>query len=173
MSLHGEKNFKANAGGLQMGARVRIETLAGSHLFVGYTDTGGSEMPVYDSGANAATSLTPAADFVGWYYSGALEAAARSRTTWRMVSAKNGTDQDVAASANTPAAGIWDVPQVFINADGKADFYMNGKFVSSLENAITTNVGLAPAVYAAHQEGAAKYFDIDWANYSGNRDTGE
>lgn len=172
LSLHGERNWKANAGGLRMAGRVKIETLAGSIAFFGFTDTGGGELPVYDTGAVAATTLTPAADAVGFLYSGAVAAAGLGRTKWRCVASKAGTDQD-SASTVTPTANVYDALEVQVDASGHAHYYINGQFVTKIENAVTPTVGLAPHFGFAHVEAAAKYADIDWINVSGDRDTGE
>lgn len=172
MSIHGEKNWKANQGRLRMAARVKIEQLSGTNVFVGFTDTGGSEMPVYDTGSAASAVLTPADDFVGWHYTGAPAAAALGRNVWRAVSAKAGTDQ-VSASTLVPTANVYDVPEVVIDQSGNASFYMNGKLITTIASAVTANVGLAPAVYQSQTEGAAKFVDVDWLNASAARDTGE
>lgn len=172
MSIHGEKNWKANQGDLHMAARVKIETLAGTNVFVGFTDTGGSEMPVYDTGAAAAATLTPADDYVGWLYSAATAATALGRNVWRAVAGKATVDQ-IAVTTLTPTANVYDVPEVAIDKSGNAVFYMNGKPITTLSNAVTATVGLAPAVYQAQLEAAAKYVDVDWINVSAARDTGE
>lgn len=171
MSLHGERNWKADAGGLRMAGRVKIETLAGSIVYFGFTDTGGGELPIYDTGAAASTVLSPAADAAGFLYSGALEATTLGRTTWRVVGAKAGTDQDSASSV-TPTANVYDVLEVNVDTSGNATYYINNKLVTTLSNAVTATVGLAPHFGFAHVEAAAKYADLDWINVSGDRDTG-
>lgn len=177
LSIHGQKNFKANQGNLRMAARVKVEQLSGSNVFVGFTDTGGSEMPVYDTGSAASAILTPADDFVGWLYSGAPAVATLGRNVWRAVSGKAGTDQVSVPAAPylglTVVANVYDVPEVEVDKSGNATFYMNGKPITSISNAVTATVGLAPAVYYSQTEAAAKFVDTDWANASADRDTGE
>ena len=172
MSLHGERNWKANQGGLRMAGRVKIEALSGSNVFIGLTDTGGGEMPVYDTGSAAATTLTPAADFVGFLYSGSIAGALLSRTAWRCVAGKAGVDQD-SASTVTPVANVYDALEVSVDSSGNAQYFINGAYVTTLSNAVTSTVGLAPHFGFAHVEAAAKYADADWLNVSADRDTGE
>lgn len=169
-SLNGPPNWKANQGRVRFGARVKIATLAGNNVFVGLTDTGGTELAVYDTGGGI---ITPAADYVGFLKGGGAGASGDS-LTWRAVAGKAGTDQS-ATTGITPTANVYDVLEVELpGTDGNvANFYINGKSVAKFTSAaVTPTVALAGGVWRSNTEAAADAVDIDWINISAARDTG-
>lgn len=168
-SINGPPNWKANQGRMRFGARVKIETLAGNNVFVGLTDTGGTELAVYDTGA-AAGVITPAADYVGFLKAGGAGATDGS---WRFVAGKAGTDQ-AAATGVTPTANVYDTLEVEVSQDGNvATGFINGKSVAQFTSAaVTPTVALAGGVWRANTEAAADAIDVDWINISAARDTG-
>jgi hypothetical protein len=171
-SINTPPNWKANQGQavnkpLRFGARVKIATLLGNNVFVGLTDTGGTELAVYDTGGGV---LTPAADYVGFLKAGG---AAASDTSWRFVAGKAGVDQ-IAASGITPVANVYDVLEVEVSPDGNiATGFINGKAVAQFRSAaVTPTVALAGGVWRANTEAAADAVDVDWMAISAPRDTG-
>lgn len=171
-SLNTPANFKANSGetmsrSLRMGARLKTNTLAGNSVFVGFTDSGGTEMPAYDTGGGI---LTPAADYAGFIWSG--EGGA-TQQAYRFVTGKAGVDQ-AATTGITPTAGVYDSLEVEISPNGNvATGYINGKAVAQITgNAVTSNVYLAAGIWRANTDGAANALDIDWITAASQRDTG-
>lgn len=162
--------WKANQGRLRMVARVKIADLAKNNVFVGFTDTGGAEMPVYDTGGGI---ITPAGDYVGLLKGGGAAASGAS-LSWRLVTGKAGSDQ-VATTGITPTTNVYDTVGVEITADGGAAVaYINGKPVAQITSAaVTSTVGLAAGVFRSNTEAAADAVDVDWINVSAARDTGE
>lgn len=168
-SINGAPNWKANQGRLRFGARVKIADLAKNNVFVGLTDTGGTEMAVYDTGGGI---ITPAADYVGFLKGGGAAAAGAS-LTWRFVAGKAGVDQ-VATTGVTPTANVYDTLEAEVSADGNVAIgYINGKPVASFTSAaVTPTVALAGGVWRANTEAAADAVDVDYLNVSAARDTG-
>jgi hypothetical protein len=164
--------WKANQGRLRMGARVKIADLAKNNVFVGFTDTGGAELPVYDTGATAGI-LTPAADYAGFLKGGGAGATATG-LTWRLVAGKAGVDQ-VATTGVTPTTNVYDTLEVEVSSDGEAvTGYINGKPVAKITSAaVTATTALAAGVFRSNTEAAADAVDVDWINVSAGRDTGE
>lgn len=167
-SLNSPPQWKANQGRLRFSARLKIATLLGNNVFVGFTDTGGTELPVYDTGS--VTLLTPAADFVGFLKGGGAGAV---NTTWRAVAGKANVDQ-VATTGITPTANVYNTLEIEISQDGaKADFWIDGILKASINTAaVTATVPLGAGVWRSNTEGAADAIDIDWVNVSAARDTG-
>lgn len=169
-SLNGPPNWKANQGRLRFSARVKIADLAKNNVFVGLTDTGGTEMAVYDTGGGV---ITPAADYVGFLKGGGAAATGAS-LTWRFVAGKAGTDQ-IATTGVTPTANVYDVLEIELpGVDGNvAKGFINGKHVANFTSAaVTPTVALAGGVWRANTEAAADAVDVDWINISAARDTG-
>jgi hypothetical protein len=170
-SINGPPNWKANQGRLRFGARVKIADLAKNNVFVGFTDTGGAEIPVYDTGATAGI-ITPAADYAGFLKGGGAGAPTAS-LAWRLVAGKAGVDQ-VATTSITPTTNVYDTLEVEVSSDGGAvTGYINGKPVAKItSDAVTSTVALAGGVWRANTEAAADAVDVDWINISAARDTG-
>lgn len=167
-SINTPPNWKANQGRLRMSARVKTAVLAGNSVFVGFTDTGGTEIAAYDTGGGI---QTPAGDYAGFIWSG--EAGATEQA-YRAVAGKAGTDQS-ATTGVTPVANVYDVLEVELPGTdgGVANFYINGKPVARFSSAaVTPTVALAAGVWRANTEGAADAVDVDYINISAARDTG-
>jgi hypothetical protein len=171
-SLNTPAIWKANQGQqsnrpLHFGTRLKTNTLAGNTLFVGFTDSGGTEMAAYDTGAGI---LTPAADYAGFIWSG--EGGA-TQQAYRAVTGKAGVDQS-ATTGITPTAGVYDVLEVEVSPDGNvASFFINGKSVAQITSAaLTPTVALGAGIWRANTDAAADAIDIDWINVAAPRDTG-
>jgi hypothetical protein len=165
--ISGQPIWKANQGRLRYGSRLKIATLAGNSVFAGFTDTGGCEMPAYDTGGGI---LTPAADYAGFICSG--EGGA-TQQAWRLVAGKAGVDQSATTNV-IPVANTYNTLEVAISQDGNVvTGYIDGKAVASISSAgITPTVALSPTVMRANTDGAANAVDIDWIGASAARDTG-
>jgi hypothetical protein len=166
-SLNSPRGWKANQGRLRFGARLKIDTLAGNSLFVGFTDTGGNELAVYDTGGGI---LTPASDYVGFICSG--EGGA-TQQAWRAVAGAATVDQS-ATTGVTPVAGVYTTLELEVGSTGgPTTFWIDGKPVAQIASAsVTATVALAGGVWRANTDGAADAIDIDWMNVSAARDTG-
>jgi len=181
-SLNTPAVWKANQGQLtqpmprplHFGMRLKTNTLAGNSCFVGFTDSGGTEMPAYDTGGGI---ITPAADYAGFIWSG--EGGA-TQQAYRFVTGKAGTDQVATqgsgnnAASITPTAGVYDVLEVEVSPDGNvATGYINGKFYAQIASAaLTPTVALGAGIWRANTDAAANAIDIDWINVAAPRDTG-
>lgn len=169
-SINTPPNWKANQGRVRFAARVKIADLAKNNVYVGLTDTGGTELAVYDTGGGV---ITPAGDYVGFLKGGGAGATGNS-LTWRAVAGKAGTDQ-IATTGVTPTANVYDVLEVELPGSdgGVANFYINGKPVAQFTSAaVTPTVALAGGVWRANTEAAADAVDVDYINISAARDTG-
>lgn len=169
-SINTPPHWKANQGRLRFGARLKTGVLAGNSVFVGFTDTGGAELGVFDTGAGI---QTPADNYVGFIWSG--EGGA-TQQAYRCVSGKAGTDQvGTPSSSITPTANVYDVLEVELPGvdGGTANFYVNGKpYAQIASNAVTATTALAGGVWRANTDAAADAIDIDWINIAAARDTG-
>lgn len=170
-SLNSPPNWKANQGRLRFGVRLKTAVLAGNSVFAGFTDTGGTEIAAYDTGAGI---LTPADNYVGFIWSG--EGGA-TQQAYRCVAGKATVDQVATppGAAVTPVANVYDVLEIELpGADGgTANFFVNGKpYAQIASNAVTPTTALAAGVWRANTDGAADAVDIDWINVSAARDTG-
>lgn len=155
--------WKANQGNLRFGARVKMSALTGLHLFVGLSDSGGSESPVYDTGTLTANATSAA----GFLWSPATSSHWRGVATGAAVSA-------VADTGDAPVANVYDVLELDFGSDsGQAvQFFRNGDYVGSIANPVNAATALTPSIIGWAQDTGVPTFDVDWINVSANRDTG-
>lgn len=164
------KQWKANQGNLRMSGRVKIGTLAGSEFFFGFSDSGGAEMPAYDTGGGVITNM---ADGVGFVYGGNS-----GTTTWRGTSARSvaaDSGDGAVTLSSSPVANVYDTLEVALDSDSGglyADFYVNGKREGRITQPTNGTTALTPVVMAFASDAAALAFDVDYINVSANRDTG-
>lgn len=167
IGLVGALNYKANAGGLRMSARVRLPAITTESLFVGFTDTVAAEPPVFeDSGTGA--QVSNATDAVGVLYD-----THNSHTTPQLVAVKAGTDATPVDLADAPVANVYETFEVDVDKSGNAAFYRNGAYAGKIANAVTPTVALAPVVSLVPYNGATSMTAaVDYFNVAMNRDTG-
>jgi hypothetical protein len=162
------RNWKANQGNLRYATRVKLPSLASVNAFFGFSDSGGSEMPAYDTGSNTLIPLGDAAEAIGFMYSN-LGAS----TAWRGVATKGGTKQTVVHTSG-PTANVYDVLEVQLSQDSgqTADFFINGVHIGRLSNPLDAAVGLSPGHWVFGSDTGTIQADIDWTNISADRDSG-
>lgn len=163
------KQWKPNAGNLHMQARVKIPSLASVNAFIGFTDSGGSEMPAYDTGGGI---ITEAADAVGFAYSNL-----GGVTNWRVISARSvaadSGDQSL-DTAKAPTANTYDVLGLQFSADSGeyVDAYVNGAKVGRISQPTNAATALNFGVWVFGSDTGTIQVDVDYVNISANRDTG-
>lgn len=179
------KNWKANQGApglgrLRLAARIKgnpLSTTAESgrnHLFVGFSDSGGAEMPAYDTGAGV---ISNAADLAGFIWSPSGQS-----TAWKAVAAKSTAgdsgDQAVATSV-TPTSNVYTTLEVELRSGagdtgGTAHFFIDGVPVASIDSPVGSATAMTPWIgFFCQDTGLASTLDIDYVNISAPRDTGE
>jgi hypothetical protein len=180
------KQWKADMGGrkggrLRLSARVKAPITAVAeagrhHLFVGFSDSGGGEMPAFDTGAGI---ISQAADVVGFVYG-----PTSANNTWQCIAAKSTAgdsgDQLVLPSpVITPVSNVYDVLEVEIrngisDTGGAAHFWINGKKVATINSPVASGTALSPWIGGFVQDtGFALAIDVDYVAISAARDTGE
>lgn len=183
------KQWKADMGGrkggrLRMTARIKAGTIATAaeagrtHIFVGFSDSGGAEMPAFDTGGGV---ISNASDVVGFVY-GPSSAAYSDR--WQCVAAKSvandsGDQLAVPTPAVAPVSNVYDVLELEVrngisDTGGAAHFWINGKKVATINSPVKSDVALTPWIGGFVQDtGFAIQLDIDYVAVSAPRDTGE
>jgi len=171
------------SGRMRFGARIKASQYPTATsgdwagMFLGFTDSGGHETPVYDtgrSGDSGASAVTLASNLVGFLW------GTGGDTGWRGVSAKSTAgdsgDQQVTLTTVAPTANVWTTLEVEVHRGGSdtggtATFYVDGQAKGTIFSPIASSVAMTPCVYF-HDTGGATNLDIDWINVSAPRDTG-
>lgn len=155
--------WKANAGNLEMEARVKISAITNIALFVGFTDTLSLEMPI-NSAASANTLTSTATDAVGLMFDTSMTAD----TFWG-VGVKADTDGTAVNSSIAPVADTWIRLKVELDASGNATFYINGVRVGTMANACTATVAMTPVIAAFTRSAATATVSVDYIDINSNR----
>lgn len=182
------KQWKANMGSgsmktdrrLRMAARLKFDSVSRAaeggrtYVFAGFSDSGGYEFPVYDTGAGM---ISQAADAVGFVF------GAGGDTGWSLVAAKStagdsGDQLAVAGSSYGPSTNTYTTLELEVRSGlsdtgGRAHFWVDGKKVGSIDSPVNSTVALTPWIGTWCQDtGYAQTLDIDYIAISGARDTG-
>lgn len=166
---HGpNKTWKPDQGNLQFVARVKLPSLASLNAYIGFSDSGGSEQPAYDTGGGI---LTNSADGVGFIYSNL-----GSITAWTAVSARSvaGDSGDQSATTGkTPVANTYDVLEIRMGDSGEyADFFVNGTHTNRFTNPVEAKNALTPGVWVFGSDTGSIIVDVDYIGVSAARDSG-
>ena len=167
IALTTQLNWQASDGGMIMEARLKCVTaITYRTIFVGFTDVLASsttvEMPIEMSGTTLTSTAT---DAVGFMYD-----TASTNDTWYGVGVKADADATAVDSTIAPVAGTFQTLRVQVNPDGDARFYINGKLIGTVEDAITVSVACTPIIaLEAQGAAAAKILDVDYLYVEGGR----
>ncbi len=152
-------NWYCNHGGLIFEARVKnITAITARALYIGISDVAPAttlENPIEMSGSTLTTTATDAAGFM--YDTDATIG------DWYCVSVKNGSDGTPYDTAIVPAAAAtYQTFRVVLNSDGDADFFIDGKFVKTITDAVTATVALCAYICLETRASAAKTAHVDY-----------
>jgi len=167
IALTTQLNWQASDGGMIMEARLKCVTaITYRTIFVGFTDVLAAsttvEMPIEMSGS---TLTSTADDAVGFMYD-----TASTNDTWYGVGVKATADATPVDSTIAPVAGTYQTLRVAVSADGDAEFFIDGKLVGSVANAITASVDCTPIIALEAQGAAAAVIvDVDYLYVEGGR----
>jgi len=112
-------------------------------------------MPFELSGTTLTSTAT---DAVGFVYD-----TDATNDYWHLVGVKADVDGTMVNTEIAPAAaGTFQTLRIVVDADGNAEGFINGKYVGSVKNAVTTSTALCPAFVVEAREAGAKAADIDY-----------
>ena len=163
-------NHKADDGTLiYVCTALNLTDVATRANFFGWTDTVSIENPIELSGVTITANAT---DAVGFVY----DTAATTDVIY-IQGVKAGAATALKAATNpvtggtyTPVAGTYDEYRIEVNTDGDASFFINGEYVGTVEDAVTTSVLLTPTALVETRTTAASTVYVDWFEFESGRD---
>lgn len=167
--------WKAKQGNLRMSVRVKIDNEDGANVFIGFADTGAAQMVIRDTGDDGLVPLSAASNCVGWLYSGGDGSPSGA---WRGV-ACNADTVATPISGAAPVNNVYTVLEFELGdtgagGDGKvARFFQDGVFKGSITSPVLATRVMTPVVSAFASEDTGNLVDIDYINFSANRDSGD
>lgn len=184
LGLTGSLCWKGNQGsgpttaknGLRMGARVKMHGFHDTgnsdvNVWIGFTDTTASEVPVMDTGGAVVSTATNA---FGIAFN---SRAAGGDTGWVGYAVNGGTDRTPVVLDTGVKDNVYDVVEMELHhgpsdTGGTVTFYVNGEPKGSIASPVAMNVALAPQILVWGDTGGGQQVDVDWINVSAPRDTG-
>lgn len=156
------KQWKANQKNLRLSARVKVSTHTDVRMFVGFGDSGGAEVPIYDTGGGVQANATSAVGFI--------TVPSATGVSWKGVNAAGTT----VVAATAPTDNVYDLLEIDLGSDSGqyARFYRNGDYVGAIANPVNAATALTPWIGNFATAAAASTMDVDYVNISANRDTG-
>lgn len=162
--------------GLRMAARLKA---TGWHdtgnsdvnVWVGFTDTVASEVPVMDTGGAIVSTATNA---FGIAFN---SRAAGGDTGWVGYAVNAGTDRTPVVLDTGVKDNVYDVVEMELHhgpsdTGGTVTFYVNGEPKGAISSPVAMNAALCPQILMWGDTGGGQQVDIDWVNVSAPRDTG-
>lgn len=184
MGITGALSWKGNQGsgptdsknGLRLGVRIKATGYQDTgnsdvNVWVGFTDTIASEVPVMDTGGAVVSTATNA---FGIAFN---SRAAGGDTGWVAYAVNGGTDRTPVVLDTGVTDNVYDVLEMELHhgpsdTGGTVTFYINGQPKGSIASPVAMNVALCPQVLVWGDTGGGQTVDVDWINVSGPRDTG-
>lgn len=174
-NMNGPVIYRSDSGGpLICEWRVApITSVADGETFVGMSDATTDELPIQVSTTDAQTDA--ASDAVGFCYTGAgtanWKACGVDSDASRTPVACNRAFVDATGASvrvSTPVVGRFQTLKISINESGDADFYINGSWQATIENAVSPDV-LLNQYLAFLSGGTGRSVDVDYAYVSCGR----
>jgi hypothetical protein len=164
VQLHQALQWKANAGNLEMEARIKLSAITNIAVFVGFTDQiAALEMPIH-SAASANTITTNATDAVGFFF----DTSMTDDKFW-LAGVKADTAGTHVNSTIAPVANTWVRLKIEVDSSGNATGFINGVKVGVVANAVTATVALTPVVAAFTRSAATATIDVDYIDINASR----
>lgn len=157
-------NWKANAGGLFMEARVKLDLVTAVALFVGFTDTISTtvEMPIFLVTTDIDSTATDAC--------GILFDTDGTTAQWCHGGVKADVDTVPAYNGAAPAADTYVTLRVEVSAAGAVQGFVNGTAIgAAVANAVTPTVALTPCLIVNNRGAAQRILTVDYIDVMQNR----
>jgi len=156
--------WKANQGGLAMGARLKISDVSEAVLFVGFTDTISTtvELPIFLATTNIDSDAADACG-VGYDVDGTTKQFFHGGV-------KANTDTTPAYSGSAPVDNTYFTVRVEVSAAGAVQGFINGKAIGDpVANAVTVTTALTPAIIIGNRSANQVTATIDYIWVQQNR----
>lgn len=174
--LTSERNFKPSLGPISFETRLIRSTSSTGVVFAGLVDSTSLITPVGISataggltGVSATTTTSSTGNFVGMVFDSSASwppNISTSQPFWRMAGNKDSistTTPSTGISASTVGSGLtFQTLRMNVDTSGNATFFIDGRQVGSLTNAVSTTATLTPYVGGIARAGSAQFLNVDY-----------
>lgn len=172
--LTSERNFKPSKGPVSFETRVLMDSSSTIALFAGLINSTSLITPVGISataggltGVSATTSTFSSSNLVGFVFDSSASWPVNISTSqpfWRIAGNKDSVSTSVPSTGVTPTAlanGAWQTLRMNVDTLGNASFYIDGRLVGNLANAVSATETLTPYV-GGISRGAGHFVNVDY-----------
>lgn len=160
----GALNWQANQGNLMMEARLQIDNIAASMIFVGFTDALAStvEAPIFLNGADIDSDADNAC--------GVIYDTDGTTAQWCHGGVKATVDTVPDYSGTAPVNATWVTVRVEVSAAGAVQGFIDGVPIGDpVANAVTITTPLCPIIFVANRGAAVRNVLVDYLLVQGGR----
>jgi len=160
----GALNWRADQGNLMMEARVQIDNIAASMIFVGFTDALAStvEAPIFLNGADIDSDADNAC--------GVIYDTDGTTAQWCHGGVKATVDTVPDYSGTAPVNATWATVRVEVSAAGAVQGFIDGVPIGDpVANAVTITTPLCPIIFVANRGAAVRNVLVDYLLVQGGR----
>jgi hypothetical protein len=160
----GTLNWRADQGGLMMEARIQIDNIAASMIFVGFTDALGStvEAPIFLNSADIDSDADNAC--------GVIYDTDGTTAQWCQGGVKATVDTAPEYSGTAPVNATWVTVRVEVSAAGAVQGFIDDVAIGPpTADAVTITTPLVPLIFVANRGGAVRNVLVDYLYVQANR----
>ena len=157
-------NWRADAGGLVMEARIQVDDITSVAIFVGFTDVESTtvELPIFLVAGNIDSDATNACG-VGFDTDG-------STAEWFHGGVKADADTTPAFSSSAPSNDTYVTIRVEVSAAGAVRGYIDGVAIgAAVASAVTATTPLTPVIFVNQRAASARTLLVDYIWVSSDR----
>lgn len=162
IQLGGALQWKADQGGLEFEAKVKVSAITDIAIYVGFSDQVSSLEEA--ASLSGTTFTTNATDAVGFLFD-----TAATTDTIRAVGVANGTDATHVDTSVAYVADTYKILGIKLDSSGNATFLIDDVAVAYVEDAVTATVALAPYIGVCSRGAATRTCTVDYLLVQGNR----
>ncbi len=149
--------WQADNGGLILQAKVKIDTVANSAFFVGFTDVLAGTTVELPFSMSVITLTSTATDAVGFLFD-----TASTNDFFHCVGVADDTDVTFVTSAVLPVGAAYNVLRLEISAAGQCVFKIDGATIATIAACVTADVALTPVLAVNPRTTAVRNLDADY-----------
>jgi hypothetical protein len=156
-SLTHSLSWTAENGGLFLQTKVKIDTVANSSWFIGFTDTVAGTTVELPFSMSVVTLTSTATDAVGFLFD-----TASTNDFFHCVGVADDTDVTFVTTSVLPVDATYNILRLELTAAGQCVFKIDGTTVATIAACVTADVDLTPVLAVNPRTTAVRNLDADY-----------
>lgn len=156
-SLTHSLSWQADNGGLIFQTKVKIDTVANSAFFVGFTDVLAGTTVEMPFSMSVVTLTSTATDAVGFLFD-----TASTNDFFHCVGVADDTEVTFVTSTVLPVGAAYNVLRLELTTTGQCVFKIDGTTIATIAACVTADVALTPVLAVNPRSAASRNLDADY-----------